>query len=289
MVGIWLLLVGVGMAQTVFILSSSVGYYNYRQNANALAVYQLLRERGFPHRKLLLAYPENVGCCEKNPQQGAVSFIDGQYESLARDTQPDLGYSALSAQTLLAMLGGKWAPSHPNIHRLPASDEPYFIYLTGHGGDYYFKVREREALVSAHFTHLLRDLWARGRRGSIQLLSDSCSAATPFEDIRESNFAGLGSSSLGEKSLSYGYDPLLHAPKSDEFTYHLVDFLSHPSSHDRTLRDLHSHMDVGKLKVHAKLLGSRRQQTLPLSHFLTPRPAISERALRLAMPHDENF
>jgi glycosylphosphatidylinositol transamidase (GPIT) subunit GPI8 len=57
MVGIWLLLVGVGMAQTVFILSSSVGYYNYRQNANALAMYQLLRERGFGHGELLLAYP----------------------------------------------------------------------------------------------------------------------------------------------------------------------------------------------------------------------------------------
>jgi hypothetical protein len=48
-------------------------------------------------------------------------------------------------------------------------------------------------------------------------------------------------------------------------------------------------MDVGKLKVHSKLLGNRRQQTLPLSHFLTPNPSISERGLRLAVPDDENF
>jgi glycosylphosphatidylinositol transamidase (GPIT) subunit GPI8 len=79
-----------------------------------------------------------------------------------------VGYSTLNAETLLAMLGGKWAPNQPNIHRLPvALSEPYFIYLTGHGGDYYFKVREREALVSSHFTLLLRDLWARGRKSSI--------------------------------------------------------------------------------------------------------------------------
>lgn len=54
---------------------------------------------------------------------------------------------------------------------------------------------------------------------------DSCSAITPFENINQNNFIALGSSSKGEKSLSYGYDPLLNQPKSDEFTYYLGEFM----------------------------------------------------------------
>jgi glycosylphosphatidylinositol transamidase (GPIT) subunit GPI8 len=52
-------------------------------------------------------------------------------------------------------------------------------------------------------------------------MSDSCSAITPFETIDIENFTAFGSSSFDEKSQSHGYDPLLNAPKSDDFTFYL--------------------------------------------------------------------
>jgi glycosylphosphatidylinositol transamidase (GPIT) subunit GPI8 len=69
---------------------------------------------------------------------------------------------------------------------------------------------------------MLEDLNARQSRSPIFLISDSCSASTPFEGIDAPNFIGIGSSSEGEKSLSYGYDSLLNSPKSDEFTFYLT-------------------------------------------------------------------
>lgn len=44
-------------SQKAFIFSSSVGYYNYRQNANALIVYELLKNNGFDDKDIVFGFP----------------------------------------------------------------------------------------------------------------------------------------------------------------------------------------------------------------------------------------
>jgi len=51
------------ISQKAFLFSSSVGYYNYRQNANVLKMYSFFRDQGFEDDDMILAFPENVGCC----------------------------------------------------------------------------------------------------------------------------------------------------------------------------------------------------------------------------------
>ena len=67
------------ICQQSFIFSSSVGYYNYRQNANVLQLFKNLIKNGFSEDDIWMGISENAGCCEKNPYQGGVSFIDGNY------------------------------------------------------------------------------------------------------------------------------------------------------------------------------------------------------------------
>ena len=43
--------------QKAMIFSSSIGYYNYRQTANALSVYHKLKEYGFNDRDIILMIP----------------------------------------------------------------------------------------------------------------------------------------------------------------------------------------------------------------------------------------
>jgi len=58
-----LIIINIAFSQKAFIFSSSVGYYNYRQNANALKVYEMIKTKGFQDDDIILAFPENVGCC----------------------------------------------------------------------------------------------------------------------------------------------------------------------------------------------------------------------------------
>ena len=87
------------------------------------------------------------------------------------------------------------------------------------------------------------------------ILSDSCSAITPFETIRAPNILALASSSFDEKSKSHGYDIELNQPKSDDFTFYFDEMLKNERSpQDITFKQLLSYMDFTKLSVHAKMV-----------------------------------
>lgn len=95
-------------SQKAFIFSSSVGYYNYRQNANALKIYETLRTNGFEDKDILLAFPENVGCCEKNPDQGVISFYDNENRNINKNVEVDLKFSSISVSAILDSLRMKY-------------------------------------------------------------------------------------------------------------------------------------------------------------------------------------
>lgn len=76
------------------------------------------------------------------------------------------------------------------------------------------------ALTDEQFMILYDELDKKNITERIALLSDSCSAITPFETVRIDNFLSFASSSLDEKSLSHGADSALYSPKSDDFTFY---------------------------------------------------------------------
>ncbi len=48
--------------QKAIVFSSSIGFYNYRQTANALMVYHHLKSNGFSDDDIILMIAENSGC-----------------------------------------------------------------------------------------------------------------------------------------------------------------------------------------------------------------------------------
>ena len=75
------------------------------------------------------------------------------------------------------------------------------------------------------FKVLSRKHQLSSQENKIGLISDSCSAITPFETIPLSkdisNFFAMASSSFDEKSKSHGYDIELNQPKSDDFSFYV--------------------------------------------------------------------
>lgn len=101
--------------------------------------------------------------------------------------------------------------------------------MTGHGGDFYFKIRERSALLDEQFMILFDHLTQKNITDKIAMISDSCSAITPFETIRANNIISFASSSFDEKSMSHGSDSIMYTPKSDDFTFYFDEMLQKTS------------------------------------------------------------
>lgn len=108
--------------QKALLLTSSVGYYNYRQQANVLELYRLLKHYGFEDQHLLLSFPENIGCCEKNPLQGSISFRDNEYTNINRQIEVDYKYYSISAESVANFMAFKYNPASINRKRLELDD-----------------------------------------------------------------------------------------------------------------------------------------------------------------------
>ena len=113
-----LILLGVANSQQAFLFSSSVGYYNYRQNANLITVYEILKQYHYQDHQITLAFPENVACCEKNPLQGSLSFEDSDYTNINRQLQVDMKYHNINAQSIAERIRMRYPPWLPNKFRL---------------------------------------------------------------------------------------------------------------------------------------------------------------------------
>jgi phosphatidylinositol glycan class K len=131
-----------GSTQKAVLLSSSLGYYNYRQMSNIVKLYHHLRHNGFADEDILLMVGEMQPCCEKNQLFASLSFYDGDYTNIFRGVEVDYSQSQLTAASVSNILMGFYDRRTLNKRRLHLQkNEPIFIYVTGHGGDTYFKIR----------------------------------------------------------------------------------------------------------------------------------------------------
>ena len=79
----------------------------------------------------------------------------------------------------------------------------------------------------------------------------------------------FASSSFDEKSASHGHDLALNAPKSDDFSFYLDEFLLNENEKKpQTFRDLEKYMDYEKLKVNAKMVSNGIKKSEKIDKYM---------------------
>ena len=85
----------------------------------------------------------------------------------------------MSLDLHLQSFAGKFDEELPMNKKLDFTDvDTIFIYLTGHGGDKYMKVKYKEILFSKHFSDFIEDLFISKKVKQAFVISDTCSAGT---------------------------------------------------------------------------------------------------------------
>lgn len=88
--------------------------------------------------------PENGKCSLKNSILGSVSFYDGDYSDLGKNTIFDNKHSELKLRNLYDTLTFKYHPFTINRKKITTNQNTnLLIYTSGHGGDDYFKLQEK--------------------------------------------------------------------------------------------------------------------------------------------------
>lgn len=105
-------------SQKAILLSSSLGYYNYRQVSNIVKLYHNLRHNGFADEDILLMIGEMQPCCEKNHLFASLSFYDGDYTNIFRNIEVDYSQSQLTSSSVSNILMGFYDRSTLNKQKL---------------------------------------------------------------------------------------------------------------------------------------------------------------------------
>ena len=121
------------------IVAASAGWDNYRHQADAFALYQQLKTRGFDDERIILIVADDLADNEKNQEKGfIVNVVDGP--NLYEKASIDYRLSEVSPSILMNILAG----NREGLKEAGLSDDKpvvdsnesdnLYVFLVGHGG-----------------------------------------------------------------------------------------------------------------------------------------------------------
>ena len=231
------------------ILSSSRYWFNYRHTANALSIYQLLRSQGFPDDHIVLMIADEYGVNPRNPVKNRIynTARDGpttthsfyQRPALLRDdTQIDYRGEDVTVDNFVRVLTGRGG--YGSIMPVLTSDEHshVLVYLTGHGGDSFFKFQDVEEILAEQLAETVHQMHVAGKYQQLMIIADTCQAFTLFDKIIERqvpNVSMIGSSLREQSSYAHKTDPVLGLSVIEKYTHFFTEYIRTTNNNDQSL------------------------------------------------------
>jgi len=113
------------------LVAGSSGWKNYRHQADVLAMYQLLKARGYKDERIVLVMEDDIAFHSNNPQQGIIQVSVGG-ENLYQQVEVDYRLSDLNPEDIKAILLGQENEKLPQVIRATNKDN-VLVFWSGHG------------------------------------------------------------------------------------------------------------------------------------------------------------
>ncbi|EDO38885.1 predicted protein [Nematostella vectensis] len=216
-------------------------WFNYRHVANVLSVYRSVKRLGIPDSHIILMTADDMACNARNPQPGTVYNNVNQHINLyGDDVEVDYRGYDVTVENFIRVLTGRLPDSAPRSKRLLSDERSnILVYMTGHGGDGFLKFQDAEEVTSVELADAFEQMWQKQRYHELFLMVDTCQAYSMASRLYSPNLLAVGSSLVGEDSLSHHDDPSIGVHVIDRYTYYVLQFLEkvRPDS-EATIGDL---------------------------------------------------
>ncbi|CAB9497659.1 GPI-anchor transamidase [Seminavis robusta] len=216
------------------IVSSSRYWFNYRHINNALAFYQLVKANGIPDENIILFLADDVPSNARNPFKNGMYWNGIDDSRTLYDASIEIDYRGedVTVENLVRVLLGRQGEASSTSssgqqrrHLMTDENSNILIFLTGHGGDQFFKFQDIEEITSEEIASVLEEMHRRKRYKEILLVADTCQAFTLGDHITAPNVMVIGSSLRGESSYAHHSDTKLGLSVMERYTHAFVQFL----------------------------------------------------------------
>jgi len=239
------------------LVAGSSGWDNYRHQADVLAQYRLLRDRGVPDSHIVLVSADDLAHATENPQPGVVRYEPGG-PNLNRAVHVD--YHALTAARLLRILTGLPTTRNDDVYVFMAghgNQNGFYLGLNGpipRGGGGYTVVTPRALAATAR----------KMRYRRLLIAVDSCQGGALGGKLDAPGAALISGAGPTEDSQSVNYDPELGTWLGDEFAFSLWHTASnHPGWNlAKAFETAYLQVQGSHVSLYAPRFGSLRHVTL---------------------------
>ena len=286
------LVLGLARAEDTWavLVGTSRYWHNYRHMTNVMAMYEVLKSTGMLDDRIVVMSASDAACDVRNTHPAdVVAGVSGrkrggkgqdqQQPTQLYHTGVQIDYQGLdvSIESFTQVMTGRHAADTPALKRLDShEDSNVLLYMTGHGGDGFFKFHDVEEMSAEDMARVVNDMAAGGRYREMLVVVDTCQAETLFELITAPRVTVISSSRRGENSYAFSVNSTIAAAPSDRFTLRILEYLEQqrpvPGSR-HTVRDLMSAMDPNFLFSSVTAWTSplaRTPEKIRLSEFFAP-------------------
>ena len=170
---------------------------------------------------------DDMACDARNPKPATI-YNNGQHfiNVYGDDVEVDYRGYEVTVQNVIRLLTGRVRDGTPKSKQLLTdSGSNILIYMTGHGGDGFLKFQDSEEITSVELGDAFEQMWQKKRYNEVLFIVDTCQAESLSQKIYSPNILAIGSSKVGEDSLSHHGDPTIGVYVIDRYTYYALEFL----------------------------------------------------------------
>ncbi|XP_045461217.1 putative GPI-anchor transamidase [Harmonia axyridis] len=280
------------------LVDTSRFWFNYRHVANVLSIYRSVKRLGIPDSQIILMIADDMPCNPRNPRPATVFNNANQHINVyGDDVEVDYRGYEVTVENFVRLLTGRLPPGTPRSKQLLTDEgSNILIYLTGHGGDGFLKFQDSEEITSQEMADALEQMWQKQRYNEIFFMLDTCQAASMYERFYSPNILAVGSSLVGEDSLSHHVDPAIGVYIIDRYTYYALAFLENIDADSK--RSMAEFLKVCTKKECMSTVGVRRDlfkrnpKDVPITDFfgsVRPVEVIDMIQVELVQKHMKNL
>lgn len=231
------------------VVAASTGWENYRHQADALAMYHLLKRHGYDDDHIILIMEDDIANNPKNKKKGEMRVeIDG--ENLYHDLKIDYRLTDLSYDDIIDIAAGQKSDRLPVV--LPATENDNVLFFwSGHGNPNTLYVNDSK-FPAKGVKRMLSTMHDNGKYRRLLFVIEACysgSIAAECEGMPGVLFMTAANGS--ETSKADVLDKTLPAYLSNGFTRGFQQRID--AEPDVTLRDLYYHVAGQTVGSHARL------------------------------------
>lgn len=249
------------------IVAASKGWGNYRHQADALAMYQLLKRQGYDDDHIILIMEDDIAHNKYNPHPGEMR-VTPTGENLYHDVKIDYKMSDLYPADLNYIFRGKQTKRLPKVLPSTANDN-VLVFWSGHGDEGLFNYGD-EYFYAEKVRDMLRQMQEEGKFRKLLFVVEACysgSVAEVCQGIKGTLF--ITAANNAETSKADMYDKDLQVYLSNGFTRAFQTKITERP--DVSLRDLFYYVATQTVGSHARMYNQENfgnVYTSSMSEFL---------------------